>query len=188
MKRILGFHLIKIFALILVLMLSGFILTGESAAQKKDKDQPRINIDVKREYDDHGNIIRYDSSYSYSWSGNADDMDTDSLLKEFHHHREIYSFNNGDFFPHDFMFPWYPDFNPGSFFGPEDSTLGWNYSTDTTLRNEFFDNLERSIREMRKYFENNYGPSPFFDDDFLYQDLRNKNHKRQKKNTNDTET
>ena len=31
------------------------------------KSQPEIKWDVKKEFDEHGNIIHYDSSYSWTW-------------------------------------------------------------------------------------------------------------------------
>ncbi|MFA5329925.1 MAG: hypothetical protein WC384_19165 [Prolixibacteraceae bacterium] len=42
-------------------------------AQEPDKksNSPRENSTVKREYDDKGNLIRFDSTYTYSWSGDT---------------------------------------------------------------------------------------------------------------------
>jgi len=140
------FYFKRTFALILLLMLSGFILTFKSGAQKKENSQPEINIDVKKEYDEKGNIILYDSTYSWSSSGDAVDMDIDSLLKRFHQHLEIYNFYDDDGSPHSFMFPGFPGLSP-----------------DTTIKNDFFDDFfnwdfppfdDRSIQE--------------FFDDFLY--------------------
>lgn len=58
-----------------------FINNNDSIAKK-----PNVDIKVNREYDENGNMIRYDSSYSYSYSStNIDDEE----LKNF--------FNNWDF-------------------------------------------------------------------------------------------
>lgn len=251
MKKMPDFYLKKIYTLIIILMLPGIFLAGKSVAQKKDKGQPDVKIDVKKEYDEKGNMVLYDSTYSWSWSGNSDDMDLDSLLEKFHHHLEIYNLYDDDFFPHAFMFPESPDSGRGSFFGPEDSTRSWEFGSDTTLKNYFFDDffnrnfpsfdneylkeffndflfgfhafpgmpeshspslspedttgswygpfdkyfpddylkeLDRSIQEMRKYFEKNNMPSPFLDNYFLYYDLRDKDNNRQKKNPNTSKT
>ncbi|HNV95003.1 MAG TPA: hypothetical protein PKG63_00910 [Bacteroidales bacterium] len=62
------------------------MLTSCSFAQKQDdpspKNQPNVHIDVKRQLDENGNVIRYDSTYSWSWS-NADGNINDSLFSQF---------------------------------------------------------------------------------------------------------
>lgn len=48
-------------------------LYNSSLAQKKENKQqtPNEQIKVNKEYDEKGNLIRYDSIYSYSWSGDT---------------------------------------------------------------------------------------------------------------------
>ncbi|HZL08440.1 MAG TPA: hypothetical protein VFC65_00465 [Prolixibacteraceae bacterium] len=54
-----------------------FILTMcfflHSSAQKKDQKAkvPKEDIKVNREYDEQGKLIKFDSIYSYSWSGDT---------------------------------------------------------------------------------------------------------------------
>ncbi len=46
-------------------------------------ENPKIQIKVNRKYDDKGNVIGYDSTYSYSYTysnGQIRDIDVDSLL------------------------------------------------------------------------------------------------------------
>ena len=43
---------------------------------KRDSIQPKTDIKVNKEYDEKGNLIRYDSSYSYYYSN----IENDSLL------------------------------------------------------------------------------------------------------------
>lgn len=45
-------------------------------AQKKDKNnqQPKVDIKVNKELDENGNIIRYDSTYTYSYSFSGDEF------------------------------------------------------------------------------------------------------------------
>jgi|YNPMSStandDraft_1061717.scaffolds.fasta_scaffold00281_16 hypothetical protein len=59
-------HIVKLFIYYIVV----FLTTSCSYAQKKEEvvPKPRIHIDVKKETDEHGNIIRYDSTYTWSWS------------------------------------------------------------------------------------------------------------------------
>ena len=49
-------------------------------------EQPKGSWKVDKEFDENGNLIRYDSIYSWSSSSNLDDLSTfekDSLLKSF---------------------------------------------------------------------------------------------------------
>ncbi len=47
-------------------------------AQKPDQksNSPQENSTVKREYDDKGNLIRFDSTYTYNWSGDTTMMNS----------------------------------------------------------------------------------------------------------------
>jgi hypothetical protein len=149
--------------LIFLLMLPGILLASRVVAQKKDNNnQPDVKIDVKKQYDEKGNMVIYDSIYCWSWTGGPDDMNIDSLMNKFRHHLEIYNYYDGDISPHSFIFPQFPDVNPESFFGTEDSILSWDFDNDTTLKNFFFDD----------FFYWNFIPyneylKEFFDD-FLY--------------------
>jgi hypothetical protein len=206
---------------IFLLVLPGILLGGRIVAQKKDNNnQPDVKIDVKKQYDEKGNMVVYDSIYSWSWSGNPDDMDIDSLMNKFRHHLEIYNYYDGDIFPHSFILPQFPDVNPESFFGTEDSILSWDFNNDTTLKNfffddffywnfipysesleEFFDDFLYGFHKFRDFPEWNLPPfsphdttgykklpSPFLYDYFLYQDLRDRQNNRHKKNQNNTKT
>jgi len=56
-------------------------------SQKKNADSENINqpeekIDVKKEYDKKGNIIKYDSSFSWHWS--EDGVMDEEMLQKFH--------------------------------------------------------------------------------------------------------
>lgn len=43
-------------------------------------NQPKVNVKVQKHYDNKGNIIGYDSVYSYSYSYSSSHVDIDSLL------------------------------------------------------------------------------------------------------------
>ncbi len=50
-------------------------------------NQPKISWDVKKETDENGNVIRYDSTYTWSYSStNGDSMvvNVDSVMQSFH--------------------------------------------------------------------------------------------------------
>lgn len=50
------------------------------------ENTPKVNINVNKEYDEEGNLIGFDSTYSYSYSNVGDDslnLDIDSLFNGF---------------------------------------------------------------------------------------------------------
>lgn len=59
------------------------VLSLCSLAQAPSESKPEVNINVTKEYDDNGNVIRYDSTYSYSYSG-SDMSQLDSLYQKFY--------------------------------------------------------------------------------------------------------
>ncbi|GAA4282222.1 hypothetical protein [Gaetbulibacter aestuarii] len=76
--------------------------TTASANPKNDIEQskPKGNWTVKKEVDENGNLIKYDSIYSYSSSGNSGDFSNpsmDSIMHGFSKsmHQQFFS-NSGD--------------------------------------------------------------------------------------------
>ncbi|MFN3876220.1 MAG: hypothetical protein ACK4L7_09965 [Flavobacteriales bacterium] len=79
-----------------VLLLTGFFACsgqssgrGEAIAQSAPQlpaDSPEVNVRVNKEYDAHGNLIAFDSSYSIvRRSYGADPRALDSLFRDFRH-------------------------------------------------------------------------------------------------------
>lgn len=79
--------------------------------QNKEKDtvminQPNTDIKVNKEYDDNGNLIRYDSTYSYSYSSDGtDSLMSDSVMNIFKEHFNKQFLSSDDPFMKDFFFP-----------------------------------------------------------------------------------
>src|SRR5690625_6611530 len=85
----------KKYMLVLAAVLISLSCTGqnkkEREVQKIEKEkvemaQPKGSWTVEKEFDEHGNLIRYDSIYSWSSSNNYDNLSTldrDSLLQKF---------------------------------------------------------------------------------------------------------
>lgn len=96
----------------------------------KGKNSPKTNIKVNKEYDDQGNLIRYDSTYSYSYSN----MDNDSIPND-----SIFSLFR-DRFNHQFSFsedPFFKDF----FF--QDSVMKDEFFNDDFFMKRFKQNMEQ---------------------------------------------
>jgi len=63
---------------VLFSLLSLCLVIGLTAQNEvKKKNQPQQNSKVTREYDEKGNLIKFDSVYSYSWSGDS------TMMKQF---------------------------------------------------------------------------------------------------------
>lgn len=112
------------FLIMLIVSLSIVSCNGQNEdADKNIADQntgefgkPKTNVKVNKEYDDEGNLIRYDSAYSWSYSniqGDSVFVDVDSAMRQFHsfmNARKEYGFpfHNEDMFYSDSLF--YYDF------------------------------------------------------------------------------
>lgn len=67
-------------------LLGFFILISPVFAQDDSiqSNQPKVHIDVKRQYDQNGNLSRYDSIYSWYWSGKGNlPLGFDSVFRNF---------------------------------------------------------------------------------------------------------
>ncbi|MBN2213869.1 MAG: hypothetical protein JW723_06455 [Bacteroidales bacterium] len=153
-------------------LLSMIFIPGQSLHgqdKKAEKGQPDVRIDVKREFDEQGNISRYDSSYSFSWSYNGS-MDMDSLLESLRNRFGITPFNEDEFFsmpfkghPHFHMFPHghvYPEAEDDSLYGyidPSDSVYFFNrpyhfFDSPFDMRG-MLENHRRMMEELHQFFE-----------------------------------
>lgn len=79
----------------LLSVLSIFILINPVLAQENEPDtnNPKVHIDIKKQFNEEGNFTRYDSIYSWYWSGrDFPDAELDSLFRKlnqkFQHFRD----------------------------------------------------------------------------------------------------
>lgn len=105
----------KTLKIIPIFLLLIFSCAGQEKQNKDTALKPDENITVNKEYDEQGNLIKYDSIYSYSYSSNG--KLNDSIKMEFQKHLKnhslfIDSFSN-DFFGKDSLTG---QFNPDDFF------------------------------------------------------------------------
>jgi len=110
----------RIFLSFTVLALAILLINQSGFSQdiKKNKSSnPDVKINVKKEYDDKGNVVGYDSTYSYSWSSNGSlPVDIDSIFN---------SLNQS--------FPFKIDMN----FGFDEQYLDWPFANDSSISNPF---------------------------------------------------
>jgi len=59
----------------------------QNGQQEKVANKPKVKWDVKKEMDENGNVIRYDSTYSWSYTnidGDSVMVSSDSIMNSFH--------------------------------------------------------------------------------------------------------
>lgn len=118
------------------------ILSGCNGQIKKDNNglsadtiQPKTDIRVNKEYDENGNLVRYDSSYSSYYSNiEGNTLLGDSIFNNFKNHfNQRYLFSDESFFD-DYFF--------------EDSLLYYDF-----YKNDFFSNrFRRNMEYMDQLF------------------------------------
>jgi len=125
-----------------ILCLLGFFILLSPVFAQDDSiqgNQPKVPIDVKRQYDPNGNLSQYDSIYSWYWSGKG------SLPSGFGSYDSLRNSSHPDFFNPDWPFNFnfqFPDF-PGLF--------DYNVPLNDSLGISFHD-----FDEMQKYFEDKF--------------------------------
>ena len=92
--------------------------------------QPKTDIRVDKKYDENGNLIRYDSTYSYYYSNiQKDTILRDSIFNNFRNHLDgFYNFSSDPFF-NDFFF--------------QDSLLQYDFYNNDFFIERFRKNQER---------------------------------------------
>ncbi|WP_299671050.1 hypothetical protein [uncultured Polaribacter sp.] len=132
---------------IIFIMFSVFFLVSCNAQTKKDLDkkqtenakhkiEPKIDYKVNKEYDENGNLIRLDSTYTYYYSNiDTDAMLNDSIFKKFNRH-----FNRNSAWNHSL-------FND---FFKQDSSFKNNFFKEDFFRGDFDRNQEIINRMLQK--------------------------------------
>lgn len=135
-----------------------FILSGCTEQENKSKsneltnaiDAPIEDIVVNKEYDEDGNIIRYDSTYSSFYSNIKDDkLAEDSILNNFKR-----------MFEKEYPFSYKPAFNDFLF---RDSLLKYDFYKKDFFSNRFNQNKERIDKMLQ---EMDSVKNKFFDEQF----------------------
>ncbi len=167
---------------VLLSFICSFIVLSPVIAQESDKDEPDVRIDVEKEYDEQGNIIGYDSTYTWSWHGKDFDEFHDSIFSHFKHcwpsqnwqwhemDSSLHSYFNNDWFDrfhfHDSLGISFHDFDDMHLFFEEEFDIG-EYLPDEKFFEEFnqkhsefmesFDEYQKEHQKLiEKYFRQPY--------------------------------
>lgn len=147
------------------ILLSTIILSKNLNAQNNQesisdpqKTKPQIKVDVNKEVDEYGNIIRYDSTYSYFYSDSAFNVSSfDSL---FNNQLNGFTFEFGDSFFNDMTYPLWDSINKNSnqhfdhFF--EDFENNSFFKDYDAIMQEQMEMLDRHMKEMEEMREKYY--------------------------------
>lgn len=124
---------------------------GQSIEQSEPnkKNQPDVRINVNRELDNNGNVIRYDSTYSWSWSSDGSQDSQQFLMND----------SNNAFF---FKFFDNQDFQNEQFLNLLDNNIDSLYSRH--FSDPYFENMEKQMQEMmhrqQQFMEELFGQPP----------------------------
>lgn len=124
--------------LMLIIMFSGLVSCqtqdNKSGKQIHGKNKPHEEIKVNKKYDDKGNLIEFDSTYSTYYSTYmGDTLDIDSVMQDFqsYFNHRIKGFGYSNFFN-------------------EDSTIMPGFFHDDYFEQQFFNQDEMMLRMMRE--------------------------------------
>lgn len=124
--------MVRMFISIIALSLTLQGCNGQKAENKEQTvtNLPQTSIKVNKEYDKNGNVIRYDSAYSYYYSNIKNDTSKrDSIFELFKN-----QFNSNYFFSNK---PYFNDF----FF--QDSLLKYDFYKQGFFTNRYRNNMSR---------------------------------------------
>jgi hypothetical protein len=157
--------------LVLLVLTAGFLSTN---AQQK-KTQPEEKSIVNKEFDEDGNLIKYDSTFVRSWSGDSA-FQFDFPMKDFFAGKNFPGFDemfadsafaghlNHPFFNLDGFGQQFPDsaFSQHfEFFG--DSAFVFPFGSDNSFENFFQGDFEAMHKEMMRHFGNMPTGNPRFE-------------------------
>jgi hypothetical protein len=127
--------------------------------------QPEFRSDVQKEFDENGNITRFDSCWSWFYKGEQG-FDFDTVFDRFFQHR--YSHFNWDHFPaiNDSILDYSMYFNFPDSLSPSGPHTGFPYQLfdDFPAFPDFENHFREYLDRMNKFLE----PSPFKADTILY--------------------
>ncbi|MCF8371167.1 MAG: hypothetical protein K9H64_06080 [Bacteroidales bacterium] len=95
------------------LMFVGLFVSTQAYCQiqPQQPNEPKEDIKVNREYDENGNMIRYDSTYTWSWSSNGENESIPDSMFQFNN-----GFGNFSIFDMDSLFQQFNTMMPGTMF------------------------------------------------------------------------
>lgn len=147
----------------LIMTIIGIFAMGCSSAQQPENKKenpgsenfvtkPEVRWEVNKETDENGNVVRYDSTYTWSWSDNdgaSTKLDVDSVMRSFRQHFDRHL---PDYWGHGMWDPLH-----------RDSTFYEDFFNDDFFHNQWQQNqieMEKMFRQMdslrNSFFDEHY--------------------------------
>ncbi|HET6558492.1 MAG TPA: hypothetical protein VFG54_14335 [Prolixibacteraceae bacterium] len=141
---------------LIVLLALSFVFQITTMAQnsKSPKNTPKEDIKVNREYDEKGNLIRFDSIYSYSFSGDTtlQDLNFGDFPANFGSNFSFFSDSSfNDSFMKDFNFPFFESLsqNEDSIFNKFHQFHNFKFKNDST--GQYFWDMEDFFKQFQDF-------------------------------------
>ena len=138
---------------------SGKGKSKQTAIAEDSAARPKVSIKVNRHYDDKGNIVGFDSTYSSYYSNiKGDTSRMDSLMNSFDRffnqkHSLLFDRQFNNLFSRDSMLPRYPDFFHDDFFMKRyelnDQYLRGMMHRMDSIKNQFYEESSRNKRNSK---------------------------------------
>jgi hypothetical protein len=142
----------KYLVLIMISLFLSVSCTSQEEVKEKNNIQPKESWNVEKKYDEHGNIIRYDSTYSWSYSNFDGDSVTIGIASIMSSFRPFFDNNYSSIWEEGFGNPiWNDSLLYHDFFSP-------NYFYNRYKQNFFeMENMMRRMDSIRMdFFKNSY--------------------------------
>ena len=141
-------------SLLIILFFSGSFFPVNAQNKKetgppKDLSKPDVQIKVNKELDKDGNVIRYDSSYTWSWSSDGSQSFPSDFFSDSNKADFFQPFENNFFFGNDFGENYFDSFE-----FTNDSVFNKHFSNPdiNKLHNEMQKMLQQQQRMMEEFF------------------------------------
>ncbi|HAQ21545.1 MAG TPA: hypothetical protein DCR40_20290 [Prolixibacteraceae bacterium] len=137
------------------IMATCLVFNGLSQTGAPKKNSPKEDFKVNREYDEQGNLIRFDSTYTYSWSSDST-LQNSLSFKDFDNlFGDNFSFFNDSAFTGHSFFDDFDQLSARSFIGKRDSVLMKKFGLNPLFHNirSYTDSLAFNFKDFDSFFD-----------------------------------
>lgn len=146
------------------LMFVGLLVSTQAYCQIQphQPNEPKEDIKVNREFDENGNMIRYDSTYTWSWSSTGENGAIPDSMFQFNN-----GFGNFSIFGMDSLFQQFNTMMPGSMF-PDSMFFNEPFFQGSDPFSQFGPDIQSLFNGHFQQFFNQPGNNQNYDD-WMYQ-------------------
>ncbi|MBA4410226.1 MAG: hypothetical protein C0397_12470 [Odoribacter sp.] len=137
------------------IMATCLLFNGLAQTGTLKKNSPKEDFKVNREYDEQGNLIRFDSTYTYSWSSDST-LQNSLSFKDFDNlFGDNFSFFNDSAFTGHSFFDDFDQLSARSFYGERDSMLMKKFGLNLLFHDFRFntDSLALNFKDFNDFLD-----------------------------------